>query len=83
MSSPWPPSTNECTFSTDTPSSWATNVLILAESSTPAIPITRFFEKPLILYAACAIASRGLVTTIKIALGDSFTIASTTPFTTS
>ena len=54
-----------------------------AESSTPAMPITRFFEKPLTLNAACAIASSGFVTMIKIAPGEIFTTASTTPFTTS
>ncbi len=69
MSSPCPPRTNECTFSTDTLSSAATNVLIRAESSTPAMPITRFFGNPLILKAACAMASSGFVTTIRIAFG--------------
>ena len=39
--SPWPPRTNECTFSTETFSSIAMNVLMRAESSMPAIPITR------------------------------------------
>ena len=72
MSSPWPPRTNECTFSTETFNSAATKVLMRAESSTPAMPSTRFFGKPLTLKAACAMASSGFVTTIKIALGESF-----------
>ena len=54
-----------------------------AESSTPAIPITRFFGNLLTLNAAWAMASSGFVTMIRIALGESFTTASTTPFTTS
>src|SRR5436189_146938 len=41
MLSPWPPSTNALTFSTETSSSRAMNVRNLAESSTPAMPITR------------------------------------------
>ena len=83
MSSPWPPSTNECTFSTETLSSCATNVLMRAESSTPAMPMTRFFGKPLTLNADCAMASIGLVTTMRMALGENFTTPSTTPLTTS
>ena len=39
--SPWPPSTNAWTFSTDTFSSIAMNVRMRAESSTPAMPMTR------------------------------------------
>ena len=54
-----------------------------AESSTPAIPITRLFGNPLILNAACAIASSGFVTMISIAFGESFTTASTTALITS
>ena len=54
-----------------------------AESSTPAMPMTRFFEKPLTLKAACAMASSGLVTTIRMALGEYLTTPSTTPLTTS
>src|SRR5207253_5898202 len=44
MSSPCPPSTNECTFSTLTLHSIATKVLMRAESSTPAMPMTRSEE---------------------------------------
>ena len=69
MSSPCPPSTNECTFSTLTLHSIATNALMRAESSTPAMPSTRCFGKPLTLNAACAIASSGFVTTMMMQFG--------------
>ncbi len=39
--SPWPPSTNAWTFSTDTPSSFAMKERMRAESRTPAMPMTR------------------------------------------
>ena len=61
----------------------ATNVLMRAESNTPAIPSTRFFGKPLTLSAACAMASSGFVTTMMMQFGECFTICSTTAFTTS
>ena len=46
MVSPWPPSTNAVTFSTDTLSSRAMNVRKRAESRTPAMPTTRLCGKP-------------------------------------
>jgi hypothetical protein len=46
MVSPWPPSTSAVTSLTETPSSQATKARKRAESSTPAIPTTRFFGKP-------------------------------------
>ena len=46
MVSPWPPSTKALTFSTETPSSIAMKVRMRAESSTPAMPMTRCFGKP-------------------------------------
>ena len=45
--SPWPPSTNAWMFSTETFSSIAMNVRMRAESSTPAMPMTRSRGKPL------------------------------------
>ena len=45
--SPWPPSTYACTSFTETPSSHARNVRKRAVSSTPAMPTTRFFGKPM------------------------------------
>ncbi len=49
MVSPCPPRTNAVTFSTLTPSSMAMKARKRAESSTPAMPMTRLREKPLIL----------------------------------
>ena len=46
MVSPWPPSTSAVTSCTETPSSQATKARKRAESSTPAMPTTRFFGKP-------------------------------------
>ena len=45
--SPWPPSTNAWMFSTDTFSSIAMNARMRAESSTPAMPMTRSRGNPL------------------------------------
>ena len=42
MVSPWPPMTTAVTFSTETFSSCAMKVRKRAESSTPAMPMTRF-----------------------------------------
>ena len=39
--SPWPPSTMACTFSMETSRASQMNVRMRAESSTPAMPITR------------------------------------------
>src|SRR5436190_497300 len=62
MLSPWPPSTNAVTFSTDTFSSRAMKVRKRAESSTPAMPNTRWVGKPDFFQASCTMASSGLVT---------------------
>src|SRR5882762_7212769 len=57
--SPWPPSTIAVTFETETSSSCAMNVRKRAVSSTPAMPITRFFENFDTWNAVQHIASRG------------------------
>ena len=49
MVSPWPPSTKAWVFSTDTFSSMAMKALKRAESSTPAMPMTRLAGNPLYL----------------------------------
>ena len=49
-----------------------------AESSTPAIPITRSFGKPETSAARKVISSSGFVTTMMIAFGDPGTKRSTT-----
>ncbi len=49
-----------------------------AESSTPAIPITRSFGKPDTSDARNVISSSGFVTTMMIASGEPGTILSTT-----
>jgi hypothetical protein len=67
--SPWPPSTNECTFSTDTLSSIATKVLMRAESSTPAMPMMRSRGNFVSRKSACDMASSGLATGTTIAFG--------------
>jgi hypothetical protein len=66
------------TFSTDTFSSRAMNVRKRAESSTPAMPITRSAGKPDFFHASCTIASSGLVTRIRIELGERRATCSTT-----
>ena len=53
-------------------------VLNRAESSTPAMPITRSRGKPDCLYAVCAIASSGLATTSRMQFGDAATALATT-----
>ena len=52
-----------------------------AESSTPAIPKTRDFGNPLTRRATWTMASSGLVTRIRMTLGDRDTNAETTDFT--
>ncbi len=69
MVSPWPPSTNEVTFSTETFSSIATKVLMRAESSTPAMPITRSRGNLVSLKSAWDIASSGFATGTITAFG--------------
>ncbi len=76
--SPCPPSTNAVTFSTETFSSCAMNVRNRAESSTPAIPITRSRGNPACLNAVCAIASSGFDTTMMIVSGEAATTFATT-----
>ena len=44
------------------------------------MPITRSRGKPLILYAACAMASSGFETMIRMQLGECFTTLPTTSF---
>jgi hypothetical protein len=68
--SPWPPSTNACVFSTETPRASAMNQRMRAESSTPAIPNTRSRGSPDTRRATSHIASSGLETTIRIAFGE-------------
>ena len=79
MVSPCPPSTNAVTFSTETSSSWAMNVRNRAESSTPAIPMTRCLGNPDRRSASCAMASSGFVTTMRMAVGDRRAVSATTP----
>ena len=59
------------------------NVRKRAESSTPAMPITRFFGNFETISATCAMASSGLVTTMMIALGETATACSVAALTTS
>ena len=54
------------------------NVRKRAESSTPAMPITRFAGKPDFFHASCTIASSGLVTSTRMASRERATICSTT-----
>ena len=54
------------------------NVRNRAESSTPAMPMTRAAGKPDFFQASCTIASSGLVTRIRIASGDRRATCSTT-----
>src|SRR6266566_4081462 len=78
MVSPWPPSTNAVTFSTDTFSSRAMKVRKRAESSTPAMPNTRWVGKPDFFQASCTMASSGLVTSTRMAARLRVTISLTT-----
>ncbi len=64
MSSPWPPSTTPTTSWGETPAASPMKYWKRAASSTPAMPTTRFFGKPVILYIAYTIESSGLVTTM-------------------
>ena len=59
------------------------NVRKRAESSTPAMPITRFFGNFETWNAVQHMASSGLVTSTRIALGECFATCSVTLFTTS
>ena len=54
------------------------NVRKRAESSTPAIPMTRWEGKPDFFHASCTIASRGLVTRMRMAFFERATTCSTT-----
>ena len=62
----------------ETPSSSAMNDRSRAESSTPAIPITRSRGKPETSAARKVISSRGLDTTTRMAPGEPGTTFSTT-----
>ena len=78
MDSPCEPSVIASTTSGDTPSSSAMMARSRAESSTPAIPMTRSFGKPDTSAARYVISSSGFVTRIKIASGEPGTTFSTT-----
>ena len=54
-----------------------------ALSSTPAMPITRFLLNFETMYAVWHMASSGFVTTIRMQLGEYFTICSVAARTTS
>ena len=79
MVSPWPPRTKAVTFSTDTLSSCAMKVRKRAESRMPAIPMTRWGGNPDFFHASCTMASRGLVTRMRMAFFERATTCSTTP----
>ena len=64
-----------------TPRAWARKVRYLAESSTPAIPITRFRGKPETLNAVYTMASIGFVTTISTHSGEYLTTSRVHDFT--
>ena len=66
------------TFSTDTLSSRAMNVRNRAESSTPAMPMTRSGGNPDFFHASCTIASSGFVTRTRMALRERRATCSTT-----
>jgi hypothetical protein len=70
--SPWPPSTSALMFVTETPIASPRNVRKRAVSNTPAMPIIRFFGRPVTFHAAQHIASSGFVTRIRIAFGEYF-----------
>jgi hypothetical protein len=72
--SPWPPSTKAVTFSTETLSASAMNQRMRAESSTPAMPMTRSFGRPECFIATWHIASSGFETTIRIGFDEYFMI---------
>ena len=76
--SPWPPSTNAVTFSTETFNASARKHRMRAESRTPAMPITRFFGNPERRNATCVIASSGFETTMMNAFGEYFATWSVT-----
>ena len=78
MVSPWPPSTKAETFSTETFSSIAMKVRMRAESSTPAMPMTRSRGNLLNRYTAWDIASSGLATGMMMQFGECFTISAVT-----
>ena len=68
--SPCPPSTNAETSDDETPRSWAMKVRNRPLSRTPAMPMTRSRGKPLASSATWTMASRGLVTMIRIESGE-------------
>ena len=76
--SPWPPSTKHEMSAGDTFSSSAMNVRMRAESSTPAMPMTRSRGNLLRRYTACDIASSGLATGTMMQFGECLTISAVT-----
>ena len=78
MVSPCPPRTKAWVFSTDTFSSMAMNARKRAESSTPAMPMTRFLGNPLASRATWHMASSGLLTMIRVLSGATAAISRTT-----
>ena len=81
MVSPCPPRTMAFMFSIDTFSSSEIKVENLIESRMPAMPITLSLGKPLTSYARWHIASKGLLTMMRIELGENLTTSFTTPST--
>ena len=75
--SPCEPSVIASTSGGATPASRARKNRRRAESSPPAMPITRLGGKPDTRQARCVISSSGFVTTIRIANGDAAVAAST------
>ena len=78
MVSPCPPSTMALTSSTETSVASAMKVRNRAESSTPAMPITRSRGKSAAANATWHMASRGFETTMRMASGDCWTACSVT-----
>ena len=76
--SPWPPSTKHVTSPPTRSAPSATNVRMRAESSTPAMPITRSRGNLLRRYTACDIASSGLATGTMMQFGECLTISAVT-----
>ena len=64
MRSPWPPSTMAVMSLPEMPSSWAMKRRMRAESSTPAMPMTRLAGNWVTSFTVHTMGSRGLVTTM-------------------
>ena len=78
MASPCEPRVMASTTNGETPSSSAMNKRRREESSTPAMPMTRWRGNPLISAAREVISSSGFVTTMMMAPGEAGAICSTT-----